>query len=44
MKEAITASEQQIKAFKDVLHQLNNRPLLSVNARPVLQSVDDSRK
>ncbi len=37
MKEAITASEQQIEAFKSVLHHPNNRPLQSVNASPVLQ-------
>ena len=37
IKEAITASEQQIEAFKDVLHHPNNRPIQAVNARPVLQ-------
>ncbi len=37
MKNAITASKQQIDAFASVLHEPNNRPLQPVNARPVLK-------
>jgi carbonic anhydrase len=37
MKEAVTASTEQIKAFADVLHELNNRPIQPTNARPVLK-------
>jgi carbonic anhydrase len=37
MKEAVTASKQQIEAFAHVLHEPNNRPLQAVNARVVLQ-------
>lgn len=37
MKDAITASKQQIEAFSSVLHEPNNRPLQAVNARPILK-------
>lgn len=37
MKNPITASKQQIKAFSSVLHEPNNRPLQAVNARPILK-------
>lgn len=37
MKDSITASAQQIDAFKSVLHEPNNRPVQPVYARPVLQ-------
>ncbi len=37
MKTIETASQQQINAFKQILHEPNNRPLQPLNARPVLQ-------
>lgn len=37
MKQAVTASTQQISAFVDVLHESNNRPIQPTNARPVLK-------
>lgn len=37
MKNAITASKEQIEAFEHVIHHPNNRPVQPVNARPVLQ-------
>lgn len=37
MKDTVTASKAQIEAFKKVMHHPNNRPVQSVNARPVLQ-------
>lgn len=37
MKTIETASKQQINAFKQILHEPNNRPLQPLNARPVLQ-------
>ncbi len=37
MKDAITASKQQIEAFSQVLHEPNNRPLQALNARPLLK-------
>lgn len=37
MKDSETASKQQIDAFKQVLHEPNNRPLQSINARTILQ-------
>ncbi len=36
MKEVLTASKQQIKAFSEVIHEPNNRPLQPINARTVL--------
>ena len=37
MKEPVSASEDQISAFSDVLHEPNNRPLQAVNARVILK-------
>lgn len=37
MKEVVSASEQQITAFSQVLHEPNNRPLQAVNARVIMQ-------
>lgn len=37
MKHPVSASEAQIEAFVHVMHHPNNRPVQSVNARPVLQ-------
>ncbi|WP_227368097.1 carbonic anhydrase [Halomonas sp. M20] len=37
MKQPLTASQEQIERFADVLHEPNNRSLQPVNARPVLQ-------
>lgn len=37
MKEPVTASKEQIKKFSHVMHHPNNRPVQSVNARPVLK-------
>jgi carbonic anhydrase len=37
MKESLSASSQQISRFEAVMHHANNRPLMPVNARPVLQ-------
>ncbi len=37
MKQPVAISEQQVKAFEQVVHRGNNRPVQSVNARPVLQ-------
>lgn len=37
MKDAATASAEQIEQFTHVLHHPNNRPVQPVNARPVLQ-------
>lgn len=37
MKQPMTASAEQIKAFEHVMHHPNNRPIQAVNARPVLK-------
>lgn len=37
LKTPITASKAQIEQFSHVMHHANNRPVQSVNARPVLQ-------
>lgn len=37
MKEPVTASPNQINAFKALMHHPNNRPVQPINARPVLQ-------
>ena len=37
MKDSIIVQKQQIDAFKDILHEPNNRPLQPVNARVILQ-------
>lgn len=37
MKNAVTASKEQIEAFKNTMHGPNNRPLYPVNARIILQ-------
>jgi len=37
MKKVVTASKQQIDAFKLVLHEPNNRPLQAINARTILK-------
>lgn len=37
MKDALTASKEQIEAFKKTMHGPNNRPLQAVNARMILQ-------
>ena len=37
MKNAVTASKQQIEAFSHVLHEPNNRPIQAVNARAILK-------
>ncbi len=37
MKQEVTASEEQINAFKHVLHEPNNRPLQAINARAILK-------
>jgi len=37
LKQAATASAEQIKAFADTMGFANNRPVQAVNARPVLQ-------
>lgn len=37
MKSAVTASKLQILAFKNVLHESNNRPVQALNARKVMQ-------
>jgi carbonic anhydrase len=37
VKEHMTASIQQIEAFKQVLHEPNNRPLQAVNSRTILK-------
>lgn len=37
MKQPVTASREQVAAFAHVMHHPNNRPVQSVNARPVLQ-------
>ena len=37
MKKPVSASKEQIEAFAQVIHHPNNRPIQSVNARPVLQ-------
>lgn len=37
LKEPVTASKEQVEAFSHVMHHPNNRPVQSVNARPVLQ-------
>ncbi|PCI59423.1 MAG: carbonic anhydrase [Gammaproteobacteria bacterium] len=37
MKDAMSASAQQISAFKAVLHEPNNRPIQAINARTILQ-------
>ena len=37
MKQAVSISESQLKAFTDVLHEPNNRPIQSLNARAVLK-------
>jgi carbonic anhydrase len=37
MKQEVTASAEQINAFKHVLHEPNNRPLQAVNARAILK-------
>ncbi len=37
MKQPVTISEQQVKAFEQVMHNGNNRPVQPANARPVLQ-------
>ncbi len=37
MKEPVTASNDQIEKFAQVMHHPNNRPVQPVNARPVLK-------
>ncbi|MEN8180671.1 MAG: carbonic anhydrase family protein [Pseudomonadota bacterium] len=37
MKEAVTASADQIERFSQVMQHPNNRPVQAVNARPVLK-------
>ena len=37
MKHAVSVSAEQIEAFAHALHEPNNRPILPVNARPILQ-------
>ena len=37
MKHPVTVSAKQIASFAHALHEPNNRPVLPVNARPVLQ-------
>lgn len=37
MKDAVSASKEQIHAFEKVMHHPNNRPIQATNARPVLQ-------
>jgi len=37
MKNAVTASDKQVKEFEHVMHHPNNRPVQSANARPVLK-------
>ena len=37
MKDAVSASKEQIQAFKSTMHGPNNRPLQPVNARMILQ-------
>jgi len=44
MKREVPASKQQIVAFKNVLHEPNNRPLQPENARTVLKLKRHLRK
>jgi carbonic anhydrase len=37
MKKTTSASEEQIKKFKEVMHHPNNRPIQPTNARKVLK-------
>ena len=37
MKQAVSVSPEQVEAFSHALHEPNNRPVLPVNARSVLQ-------
>ncbi|WP_198266599.1 carbonic anhydrase [sulfur-oxidizing endosymbiont of Gigantopelta aegis] len=37
MKEAVSASKEQIHAFEKVMHHGNNRPIQATNARPLLK-------
>ena len=37
MKQAVSVSVEQVEAFTHALHEPNNRPVLPVNARPILQ-------
>ncbi len=37
MKDAVSASKEQIHAFEHVMHHANNRPIQATNARPVLK-------
>jgi len=37
MKESVTLSSTQIKTFKEVMHQHNNRPIQPTNARVILK-------
>jgi len=37
MKDIVTISQQQIDAFKSVLHEPNNRPIQALNSRSILQ-------
>ncbi len=37
MKDAVTASKQQIDTIKQVLHHPNNRPIQAINARVILK-------
>lgn len=37
MKQSISASKEQMETFMQVMHHPNNRPVQSVNARPILE-------
>lgn len=37
MKEPVSASDQQIRAFSRVMHHPNNRPIQPTHARPILR-------
>ena len=37
MKKPLTASKEQLHAFEHTMHHANNRPVQSVNARPIIE-------